>query len=189
MFCLIGTNAADYGMVSKVVGPKSDGVVQIDNAYVLGASRAFVHRSHSGSYGEVNSEEGYQNLRRFFFGTRKATATLVNAQLPPSTDADVVDVWQAEVRLSVRGLPVLMTERTAAHYCPIELGKVVGAAAGTAPGPDDDVVTGGHWRPPGRACRSRWPWFSCSTRCGRSGCSARTWSLARSRPAAATSCT
>ena len=36
VFCLIGTNAADYGMVSKVVGPKSDGVVQIDNAYVLG---------------------------------------------------------------------------------------------------------------------------------------------------------
>ncbi len=143
VFCLIGTNAADYGMVSKVVGPKSDGVVQIDNAYVLRASRAFVHRSHSGSYGEVNSEEGYQNLRRFFFGTRKATAALVNAQLPPSTDADVVDVWQAEVRLSVRGLPVLMTERTAAHYCPIELGKVVGAAAGNAPGPDDDVITGG----------------------------------------------
>ena len=102
-----------------------------------------MHRSHSGSYGEVNSEEGYQNLRRFFFGTRKATATLVNAQLPASTDADVVDVWQAETRLSVRGLPVLMTERTAAHYCPIELGKVVGATAGTAPAPDDDVVTGG----------------------------------------------
>ena len=73
-------------------GPKSDGVVQIDNAYVLPGRRPFVHRSHSGSYGEVNSEEGYQNLRRFFFGTRKATATLVIAQLPASDDADVVDV-------------------------------------------------------------------------------------------------
>jgi hypothetical protein len=41
---------------------------------VLGASRAFVHRSHSGSYGEVNFEEGYQNLRSFLFGARKATA-------------------------------------------------------------------------------------------------------------------
>jgi hypothetical protein len=143
VFCLIGTNAADYGLVSKAVGPKSDGLVQIDNAYVLGASRAFVHRSHSGSYGEVNSEEGYQNLRRFLFGTRKATAALVDFRLPASTQPDVVDIWQAEVRLSVRGLPVLITERTAAHYCPIELGKVAGAAAAAenAPGPGDDAVS------------------------------------------------
>lgn len=65
VFCLIGTNAADYGLVSKAVGPRSDGMVQIDNAYVPKSSRAFVHRSHSGVYGEVNSEEAYQNLRRF----------------------------------------------------------------------------------------------------------------------------
>ena len=80
VFCLIGTNAADYGIVSQAVGPKSDGLVQIDNAYVRGANRTFVHRSHSGRYGEVNSEEGYQNLRRFLFGTRKATVRLVNAR-------------------------------------------------------------------------------------------------------------
>ena len=83
VFCLIGTNAADYGMVSQAVGPKSDGLVQIDNAYVRGASRTFVHRSHSGRYGEVNSEEGYQNLRRFLFGTRKATARLAQRDPAP----------------------------------------------------------------------------------------------------------
>lgn len=143
VFCLIGTNAADYGLVSKAVGPKSDGLVQIDNAYVRHASRSFVHRSHSGVYGEVNSEEGYQNLRRFLFGTRKAIADLVGAHLPPSTGADVLDVWQAEVRVSIRGLPVLLSEQTAAHYCPIELGTVPGAhaAAVTPPGPGDDAVT------------------------------------------------
>jgi hypothetical protein len=70
--CLIGTDAADYGEVSKAVGPKSDGLVQIDNAYVRNANRAFVHRSHPGIYGEVNSEEGYQNLHRFLFGNRRA---------------------------------------------------------------------------------------------------------------------
>ena len=107
VFCLIGTNAADYGAVSKAVGPKSDGLVQIDNAYVRGASRTFVHRSHSGRYGEVNSEEGYQNLRRFLFGTRKATVRLVNATLPAATSPGVLDVWQAEVSVSIRGLPVL----------------------------------------------------------------------------------
>ena len=144
VFCLIGTNAADYGAVSKAVGPKSDGLVQIDNAYVKGANRTFVHRSHSGRYGEVNSEEGYQNLRRFLFGTRKATVRLVNATLPAATSAGILDVWQAEVTVSIRGLPVLMDDQTAAHYCPVELGKVAGAGLpGGAPAPSDDAVTQG----------------------------------------------
>jgi len=144
VFCLIGTNAADYGIVSQAVGPKSDGLVQIDNAYVRGANRTFVHRSHSGRYGEVNSEEGYQSLRRFLFGTRKATVRLVDATLPPSTSPDVLDVWQAEVCVSVRGLPVLLDDQTAAHCCPVELGTVAGAhVPGGAPAPSDDVVTPG----------------------------------------------
>jgi hypothetical protein len=127
VFCLIGTNAADYGAVSKAVGPKSDGLVQIDNAYVRGASRAYVHRSHSGPYGEVNSEEGYQNLRRFLFGTRKVTARLVGATLPPATFPGAIDVWQADISVSIRGLPVLIDDQAAAHYCPVELGSVRGA--------------------------------------------------------------
>lgn len=145
VFCLIGTNAADYGIVSQAVGPKSDGLVQIDNAYVRGANRIFVHRSHSGRYGEVNSEEGYQNLRRFLFGTRKATVRLTGTVLPLSTSADVVDVWQAEICVSVRGLPVLLDDQVAAHYCPVELGARAGAnvSAADAPAPSDDVVAPG----------------------------------------------
>jgi len=50
------------------VGPLSDGLLQIKNAYVNGNPRAFVYRAHSGHYGIVNSEEGYQNLGRFLFG-------------------------------------------------------------------------------------------------------------------------
>ncbi len=143
VFCLVGTDAGDYTLVSKAVGPKSDGLVQVDNAYVRGASRAFVHRSHSGRYGEVNSEEGYQNLRRFLFGSRKATVSLAGVELPPhsSPDADVVDVWQAEVQASIRGLPVLLTDRTAGHYCPVELGRVASPGARQAPQPADDDVT------------------------------------------------
>jgi hypothetical protein len=144
VFCLIGTNAADYGIISKAVGPKSDGLVQIDNAYVSGANRTFVHRSHSGRYGEVNSEEGYQSLRRFLFGTRKARVRLSGYTLPPSTNPKVVDVWQAEVRVGIRGLPVLLDDQTAAHYCPVELGRVAGAdVQANAPGPSDDTVTPG----------------------------------------------
>jgi pimeloyl-ACP methyl ester carboxylesterase len=121
VFCLVGTDPADYdvafGLSAATVGPHSDGLVQIERAYVPGAHRAFVHRSHSGRYGMVNSEEGYQNLRRFLFGDTRIEASLVDHRLPGDDDL----VWQAEARLSVRGLPVVMHERLAAHWCPIQL--------------------------------------------------------------------
>ena len=79
-FSLIGTNYQDYsvagGAASAAVGPMSDGLVQIKNAYAHGTPRAFVHRSHSGHYGIVNSEEGYQNLRRFLFGEFQVDVSL-----------------------------------------------------------------------------------------------------------------
>lgn len=121
VFCLIGSNPADYdvahGLSSAVVGARSDGLVQIDNAYVPGAHQAYVYRSHSGRYGLVNSEEGYQNLRRFLFGDHKVEAALVGHRLSRRDGT----VWQAEVRLSVRGLQVVMHERMSAQWCPIQL--------------------------------------------------------------------
>ena len=90
-FCLIGTNARDYataaGWSARLVGPFSHGLVRINNALVFGptadtlattrlAPRAFVHRSHSGQYGIVNSEEGYQNLVRFLFGDIRVDGVL-----------------------------------------------------------------------------------------------------------------
>lgn len=123
MFSLIGTNPGDYtaalGLSAKAVGAKSDGLVQIENAYVPGAHFAFVHRSHSGRYGIVNSEEGYQNLRRFLFGDLEVHADLVGLRLPSAAGGDVV--WQAEAELSVRGLPILMHQQIARHHCPIVL--------------------------------------------------------------------
>lgn len=123
IFTLIGTNPEDYdvarGLSSRAVGAKSDGLVQIENAYVPGARFAFVHRSHSGRYGIVNSEEGYQNLRRFLLGDLEVTADLVGVRLPDRRRDDVV--WQAEVELAVRGLPILMHQQVAAHHCPVVL--------------------------------------------------------------------
>ena len=123
VFCLVGTNPADYdaalGLSSKAVGPKSDGLVQIESAYLEDANFAFVHRSHSGRYGLVNSEEGYQNLRRFLFGDLHVSADLVDYRLPGEPDAGMT--WQAEVKLSVRGMPIVMHEQLASHYCPIQL--------------------------------------------------------------------
>jgi pimeloyl-ACP methyl ester carboxylesterase len=123
VFCLVGTNPEDYGaalgLSAKTVGVRSDGLVQLDNAYVPGAHRAFVHRSHSGRYGIVNSEEGYQNLRRFLFGDLQVEVRLCRSQLPGTRDDGIV--WQLEVQLAIRGMPVLVHEQTTAHYCPVQL--------------------------------------------------------------------
>ena len=96
IFCLVGTNDKDYdvagGLVRKAVGPMSDGLVRIVNATTRGpvpgkageernSPRAFVHRSHSGHYGIVNSEEGFQNLTRFLFGDVRVDAVLQIKQL------------------------------------------------------------------------------------------------------------
>ena len=137
VFCLVGTNAGDYavggGWSARSVGPRSDGLVQIENALVSGpgtdtarrstADHAFVHRSHSGTLGMVNSEEGYHNLSRFLLGDVRVTAELVNLDLPYDELT-----WQVEAQVSIRGLPTLMHERTAANHCPILIEK---------PAPDD----------------------------------------------------
>jgi hypothetical protein len=89
-FCLVGTNHRDYqvaaGMSRRLAGEMSDGLVRIENATVYSAPRAFVYRSHSGPFGIVNSEEGYQNLVLFLFGNFKMLGTLYMEKppLPPS---------------------------------------------------------------------------------------------------------
>ena len=122
VFCLVGTDPADYRLSRVVVGPQSDGLVRITDAQVPGAHRAYVYRSHSGMYGIVNSEEGYQNLRRFLFGRYQVAVQLGGLSLVTSgVDAGADASWQADLRLSVRGLPVVMDEQLAAHYCPVSL--------------------------------------------------------------------
>ncbi len=125
IFCLVGTNAHDYevahGMSRRAVGPLSDGLVQIDKAYVKGCNRAYVHRSHSGRYGIVSSEEGYQNLLRFLFGTVKVEMCLCDIRI----DKNVIKTMKkptffVNVSVAIRGLPVLMHEQTVRNLCPIE---------------------------------------------------------------------
>lgn len=121
IFCLVGSNPDDYGvalgLVSKTVGARSDGLVQIENAAVLNAHRAVVHRSHSGRYGIVNSEEGYQNLQRFLFGDLEIAVQFIGLDVGRDSSANVD--FQLDVGLAIRGLPVLMHEQSAAHYCPV----------------------------------------------------------------------
>lgn len=97
VFCLVGTNYQDYtaalGVVARLAARCSDGLVRICNATTWGpwmqngqerniqSPRAFVNRSHSGYFGIVNSEEGYQNLTRFFFGDLRVDGILEISQI------------------------------------------------------------------------------------------------------------
>jgi pimeloyl-ACP methyl ester carboxylesterase len=114
-FTLIGTNARDYtaanGWSARMVGPYSDGLVRITNAGVTGPSgdparplklgpRAFVHRSHSGQYGIVNSEDGYQNLSRFLFGDVRVDGVLAVHALPLPPDVEKERRAGKEIRAS-----------------------------------------------------------------------------------------
>jgi len=113
-FCLIGTNPQNYdvakGLSSWLAGDMSDGLVRIENAYVAGAPRAFVHRSHGGPLGIVNSEEGYQNLVRFLFGDIRIDGILEleKLPLPPSVqkakdkDKEIRASYWFEARISPR---------------------------------------------------------------------------------------
>ena len=123
VFCLVGTNWRDYqvaaGWVRRLVGEMSDGLVLIKNASVRGAARAFVHRSHTGHFGLVNSESGYQNLRRFLFGDTRVLVQMtgVKVSLPPQlaeaerSGKSIRDSYHIDTVFSVRGVPVELSRR------------------------------------------------------------------------------
>lgn len=135
IFNLVGTDPGDYkvaaGLSSAAVGESSDGLVRIVNATTRARSatgfvaspNAFVHRSHSGYFGIVNSEEGYQNLIRFLFGDVRADGRLEvdELTLPPAvqTEKDAGKVVHAsylfEVTVSVRGKPWQLHRRIASE--------------------------------------------------------------------------
>lgn len=112
-FCLVGTNDRDYtaakGLSRRFVGPMSDGLVRIANAAVWGpgadgrpiqAPRAYVYRSHSGHYGIVNSEEGYQNLIRFLFGDVRVDGRLEIDDVSLPQDIEDARLAGKEIRAS-----------------------------------------------------------------------------------------
>jgi pimeloyl-ACP methyl ester carboxylesterase len=132
IFNLVGTNPRDYsaagGLSAWAAGDASDGLVRVENATTHGpgpdgkdvsSPRAFVHRSHSGHYGIVNSEEGYQNLTRFLFGALRVDGILDidDITLPAEVQKEfkagkkVRASYQFEVAASVRGCQWQMTRR------------------------------------------------------------------------------
>ena len=138
IFNLVGTNPQDYtagaGLSRSVVGSESDGLVRMKNATTRGPGKdfvpsphAFVHRSHSGYFGIVNSEEGYQNLIRFLFGDVRADGYLDidELTLPPAVEKEyeagkeVRASYLFEVTMSIRNKPWQLHRRTAQEHCAI----------------------------------------------------------------------
>ncbi|MDN5940975.1 MAG: hypothetical protein L0H94_03740 [Nitrospira sp.] len=117
IFCLVGTNYKDYVIwVSKhAVGPASDGLVAIESAYIQNSARAYVHRAHSGPFGLVNSEEGYQNLVRFLFGDIRFEVSLesitVERDLPNLNRGEAIEFLEINVDVAIRGLPTYLNTR------------------------------------------------------------------------------
>ena len=85
----------------------------------VGSPRAYVHRSHSGHYGIVNSEEGFQNLTRFLFGEVRIDGVLdidditlpLEVAKAHEDGKKVRASYQFEVAVSVRGCQWQMTRR------------------------------------------------------------------------------
>jgi PGAP1-like protein len=131
-FNMVGTNAGDYsagrGLSRLLAGEASDGLVGIKNATTHGewngqevsSPRAFVFRSHSGHYGIVNSEEGYQNLTRFLFGNVRVDGVLEideltlpeKVQKAKDSGKEIRASYHFEVVVSVRGKQWEMHRRT-----------------------------------------------------------------------------
>jgi len=128
LMSLIGTDYRDYGLraARQSVGPGSDGLVAIENAYVQGAPRAFVRRAHSGPFGIVNSEAGYQNLSRFLFGDYcfeiKLAPLTVSRQLPGLAHNDLLDYLLMDTGVVIRGLAAEVQKRTADTHSAIIVG-------------------------------------------------------------------
>jgi hypothetical protein len=106
-------------------GRSSDGLVRIENAVVCGikangqpaapSAKAFVYRTHSGSFGIVNSEESYQNLTRFLFGDVRVDIWLdiKELRLPAAVQKEADALYQIEVLASPRGKLWYLTRRVA----------------------------------------------------------------------------
>jgi pimeloyl-ACP methyl ester carboxylesterase len=125
IYCLVGSNYKDYvvWVSKKAVGPGSDGLVAMENAYVKNASRAYLHLAHSGPFGIVNSEEGYQNLTRFLFGDLRYEVILepikITRDLPNLAENDRLEYMLIDTNVVIRGLSTYLQIRNESNHSSI----------------------------------------------------------------------
>jgi pimeloyl-ACP methyl ester carboxylesterase len=130
--CVVGTNFSDYdavfGLARLKVGAGSDGLVLIIHAWVRGAPRVYVHRSHSGRYGLVSSAEAFHAVKRFLFGGFRAALRIQgdgNSPVLPDSGPDggpgndQIALLDIECAIGTKGLRV--NDRKADHISAMRL--------------------------------------------------------------------
>jgi hypothetical protein len=82
VFCLIGTRHNDYYAVARHL-PRTDGVVDQNEAYLNNYPYAYVYNTHSGEHGIRENHDAYQSMRRFLFGDLYVRMSITDAELKP----------------------------------------------------------------------------------------------------------
>ena len=83
VFCLVGTRHNDYYPVARHL-PRTDGVVDQNEAYLNDYPYAYVYNTHSGEHGIRENHDAYQSLRRFLFGDLYVRLLVTDVELKPS---------------------------------------------------------------------------------------------------------
>ena len=82
IFCLVGTRHNDYYPVARHL-PRTDGVVDQNEAYLNDYPYAYVYNTHSGEHGIRENHDAYQSMRRFLFGDLYVRLQITNVELKP----------------------------------------------------------------------------------------------------------
>lgn len=82
VFCLIGTRRNDYYPIARNL-PRTDGVVDQNEAYLNDYPYAYVYNTHSGEHGIRENHDGYQSLRRFLFGDLYVRMLITDVNMNP----------------------------------------------------------------------------------------------------------
>jgi hypothetical protein len=82
VFCLIGTRHNDYYAIARNL-PRTDGVVDQNEAYLNGYPYAYVYNTHSGEHGIRENHDAYQSMRRFLFGDLYVRMSITNVEIKP----------------------------------------------------------------------------------------------------------
>jgi hypothetical protein len=82
IFCLIGTRHNDYYPVARHL-PRTDGVVDQNEAYLYNYPYAYVYNTHSGEHGIRENHDAYQSMRRFLFGDLYVRMQITDVELKP----------------------------------------------------------------------------------------------------------
>jgi hypothetical protein len=86
VFCLIGTRHNDYYPVARHL-PRTDGVVDQNEAYLNEYPYAYVYNTHSGEHGIRENHDAYQSMRRFLFGDLYVRLLITDVDMNPGKKA------------------------------------------------------------------------------------------------------